>query len=446
MDRTNVAFYLPNKGFKDIDCRNINQGNPGIGGSEYALLTVAKKLSESAETLRVEVVADEVNSLLPSGIKYHEANSLFAVVDYAEKTGIDIIVFRFGAFTGFDSFVRTYSGPVRFVVWCANFVPAWNLKLYANSRAVARLVTVGMEQMDLYRDHAAFNKSDYIYNAIPQTQFDDIRKTHLTPFRERASEVTYVGSIIPGKSFHVLAKAWPEIIKAVPDATLNVIGSGQLYDRNQRLGKFGIAEEGYENSFIDYITENGKILPSVKFWGVLGKEKEKVLSVTKVGVPNPTGNTETFGFTAVELQMSGAVIATQKCPGYLDTVVTPPSVLYETPGRLAESVVRLLNDKTTVTEGVLEHIERKFSLDHIYKDWERLLGHAIPRGVPLRGREIKANPDYRHKRLKESLRKIKGAVPFGYRTIPSVATAKGSVRHWLERFILKRQGINTTRK
>lgn len=79
----------------------------------------------------------------------------------------------------------------------------------------------------------------------------------------------------------MIAKAWKTVLAAVPDAKLNVIGAGNLYDRNSKLGKYGIAEESYENSFMPYLTEKfeedgeikERILPSVKFWGLMGVEK-----------------------------------------------------------------------------------------------------------------------------------------------------------------------------
>lgn len=63
-------------------------------------------------------------------------------------------------------------------------------------------------------------------------------------------------------------------IKKVPQAQLYVIGGGNLYNRNAVMGKYGIATQEYENEFMPYITDDdGKILPSVHFCGILGKEK-----------------------------------------------------------------------------------------------------------------------------------------------------------------------------
>jgi hypothetical protein len=40
-----IGFYLNNSVLDNIDYRNIIEGNPGIGGSEYALLSITTLLS-----------------------------------------------------------------------------------------------------------------------------------------------------------------------------------------------------------------------------------------------------------------------------------------------------------------------------------------------------------------------------------------------------------------
>ena len=32
-----IVFYLPNKNLKGIDCTRLEEGNPGIGGTEYII-------------------------------------------------------------------------------------------------------------------------------------------------------------------------------------------------------------------------------------------------------------------------------------------------------------------------------------------------------------------------------------------------------------------------
>ena len=105
------------------------------------------------------------------------------------------------------------------------------------------------------------------------------------PFRKEndGKTVTYIGSLVPTKGFHLLANAWKAVLAEVPDAQLHVVGSGKLYDRNSKLGAYGIAEESYENSFIKGITDRaGELLPSVHFHGVMGEEKKELIARTSV--------------------------------------------------------------------------------------------------------------------------------------------------------------------
>ena len=96
-----------------------------------------------------------------------------------------------------------------------------------------RIVCVGNEELELYCDHKAFKKSTVIFNAFPLPS-----STPFTiPFQERENEVTFLASIVPHTHFHLLAKVWKEVIRQVPDAHLNVIGSGNLYNNSKALGK-----------------------------------------------------------------------------------------------------------------------------------------------------------------------------------------------------------------
>ncbi|WP_332400851.1 glycosyltransferase [Lactococcus laudensis] len=157
-------------------------------------------------------------------------------------------------------------------------------------------------------DHNIFNKFFYIYNAINLDNY---------PIRDNVQEnniICFVGSITPAKGFHVLAKQWPKIKKKIPDAKLYVIGSGNLYDRNQRLGKFSIAESTYEKTFINYLTDrNGAISSDVKFFGVLDNNlKIEVMNKAKVGVVNPTARGETFCISAIEFEALDIPVVSRK--------------------------------------------------------------------------------------------------------------------------------------
>jgi glycosyltransferase involved in cell wall biosynthesis len=221
-----------------------------------------------------------------------------------------------------------------------------------------------------------------------------------------------MGSIVEYKGFHLLAKAWKKVLEKMPDAHLNVIGTGALYDNTVKLGKWGLAEESYENSFMPYLTDNnGDILPSVTFWGKLGATKYEILKCTKVGVPNPSGVSETFCKTAIEFQSMGALVTTIKYVGFLDTVYSS-GLLYSDINLLADSIVALLSKKENDYENCMNFIEQNFSYEKVCEKWIQLFDDLKHKRAVKVSAQLK-NRDYNQKWLTELNRKIKLIIPFG---------------------------------
>jgi glycosyltransferase involved in cell wall biosynthesis len=230
-------------------------------------------------------------------------------------------------------------------------------------------VFVGRQQYDRYIDHKIIKKSTYIYNMYPEIN-DSGRKrmdTHI---------VTYIGSLVPQKGFHVLANAWKSILEKVPDAELYVIGSGKLYSRNATLGKYSIAEQTYEELFMDGLTDkDGMVLPSVHFLGVMGSEKKEIILKTAVGVPNPTGRTETFGISALDFEALGTPVVTIAKGGFLDTVIDKRTGrLYHSTNELAMMIVELLTNKQLNEEygrnGI--YLAKEFAPEKIICQWDKI--------------------------------------------------------------------------
>ena len=252
-------------------------------------------------------------------------------------------------------------------------------------------------------DLPAYKKSDYIYNCFDIDE-DTIAAVRNNSFSERKNIVTYIGSIVPAKGFHILAKAWPEIEKSVPDAQLYVIGSGQLYDRDAVMGSFNIAENTYESMFMRYLTNGEKIKDNVHFMGIMGKEKESILLKTKVGVPNPSGNTETFGLTALEFQSNGAKVITKKCTGNMDTVFN--GNLYSDEKNIAKLIINALKSKDLDYESFVKKNDALFSKDMVIKQWEKLFKDGYVLEPADRSFSKLPNKEFRLKWLKYILHKI----------------------------------------
>lgn len=420
MDKIKVAFYLPNKGFQNINFDNYKIANPGIGGSEYAVWLIADELSRKSTSLECYLIVDKITKNLQKQnytLKYVELTSKEEISEIVISKNIQYLVFCHGLFDG-NQYWNSIRGKYKVIVLCECFASRKKLTEYARNKDIVRILAVGQEQLDLYRDHRAFKKSDYIYNPITLEQIEMAAKQY-SPSR-KSYKVTYMGSLTPAKSFDVLAKAWPKVLKRMPEAQLNVIGGGNLYDRNIKLGKWGLAEAGFEAKFMRYLVDDkGLLLPSVHFFGVLGKEKNEILKDTWVGVPNPTGSSETFGIVTVEMQLAGTLIATKRCPGFLDTVVNPQSVLYDSSRLLAKSIVKLLNRHNETYEETCGIIKEKFLLDKVADEWERLFSECIPNNTYLHDRNKLVNPFFACKWLRELNRRFKDLI-HGYSVFPSI--------------------------
>lgn len=414
----NVGFFFENGSSDEgMDLRHIDTVCPIKAGTPYLFFLIAHLLAVRDNGISVTLFLWH-RMVFNDAIRVECVGSLSEAHHLCAQLGINYLVVKHS-----DSYWETIKqtraeAGVRYIVWCHNFVSFRRLRDYAKCDAVARLICVGREQADIYRDHRAFRKTDWIYNTVDNSLFKASGK-NLTPVSRREHIVTYVGAVIPGKGFHVLAKAWPEVLKAVPDAQLYVIGNGKLYGDDVVLGDYGLAEKSYEKRFMKYLTDDsGRLLPSVHLMGLMGREKYSILEQTKVGVPNPSGLTETFCNSAVEMQLMGAVIASRRCTGYMDTVET--GKLIGSPRRLASCITDCLLASDDNYRETFQALEDKFSPETVILQWEELLLHSIAQGKRLQPLLPLVHPDYELKKYKEYLRKAKEQHPWLYTVLPSL--------------------------
>lgn len=365
-----VGFYLDNSTFASVDCTTVSKGNPGIGGTEYMFLLISSILSARDNGIDVTFFTT-FKSKFPKDLNVEYCDDLNKCIIIAESEGFDFLVIKHDVEANIHSNIldRQNKLNTQVVVWAHVFMCYWELDYYASNPNISKIVNVGRETLELNIDHKAYDKSTYIFNAVNPSGAKEAVKAH--PFEKRGHVVTYIGQLSPFKGFHLLAKSWKKILEMVPDAQLFVIGSGKLYDKDATLGPYNIASSEYESQFMPYLTDdNGRILDCVHFMGVMGEEKNEILLRTKVGVPNPSGITETFCISAVEMQLMGARIATYKSPGFIDTVRN--GILGRKRSDLADNIIRLLNSHTTDYDSTVDYIETNFSPDAVVTKWEDL--------------------------------------------------------------------------
>jgi len=434
MSKIKVGLYLVNKGYQGVDLSKPEDGNPGIGGTQYNFLTLPYYYMKYFDDVEFVFYA-HITDTLPLGFEAVELENVSDAAQKAKQDGCDIFVYRPTQDTEGKEFLENLKDiKIKTLAWVHN-TPFKQLGKISKHPYIVRYVNVSKEQYDMLRDHPIIYKTDMICNG-----FDP---KHYTPKDEIQKEksVVYMGSLIYSKGFHVLARVWKKVLDKVPEAKLEVIGSGQLYNRNSKLGKWEIADESYESIFRPYLSdEKGNKLDSVIFHGVLGKEKISIMQKAMIGCPNPSGMTENCPGVAIEFQACGTAIVSGAFCGILDTVEGGKTgLLGKSCDELVENIVSLLQDEQYARElgqNGVKFVQEKFDYKKISTKWkntfEDIMSDKDAEILP-----IDQNPDYEYKQLSEKMRLLKEKYKF-LRWIPAYIQVRPYHRKVLKILGMKR--------
>jgi glycosyltransferase involved in cell wall biosynthesis len=308
-DNMRVLFYIDNSGLESVDLSNPKKGNPGIGGTEYATLLLASLIASEGVDV---TISTSCPSRLPSNVNQVVIPKISKVVEFAAKKNF-ILVTRVKQFDNSELLLaaRNWS-RLKLIIWM-HLQPTWEqMSVLSQEVAVKSVVCLGFHQyLDLI-DHKLREKATVIgYPMIPYN-------IHPIPRKKLYGKAVFVGALVPQKGFHLLADIWAKVKERIPEATLDVIGSGALYNRNLKLGPRQLAEIGYERRIFEKLSPYDG---SVNFLGHLAEaEKRRIIRQAAVGIVNPSGNTETFCLSAVEIQSEGVPVVTMQRNGLRDTV------------------------------------------------------------------------------------------------------------------------------
>lgn len=401
-----IAFYLDTRNIQTVDVRDVDAGNPGMGGTEYMFFLIASKLANRRPvTLYVTAPGS-----FPPNLPCIEVKGVADVVASMQARGESVLVLRESEVLPNLATLKATDRKV--IVWAHNYSGHRTLRACVACPSIVRYLCVSREQYENLRDEDVFGKSDFVFNAMVTRSWPE------RTAQPMEDNVFYMGSLIEAKGFHVLAKQWHRIAEAVPSAHLHVVGTGQLYDRNVRLGTFGLASPEYERRFLPCLTDQGELRKDVTFHGNLGADKLEVLARAKVAVANPTGVGETFCITAVEFGLLGVPVVTKKVGGPVNVIEDGVTgILYRHESQLAESVIRLLREtdlRDRMGQAASQRVRALFDIEPVLGKWEEVLQQVLSR--------CQATPDLRmlgtSKPLKEWNRRIR-ALP-GLHWLPSI--------------------------
>ena len=365
MNTLKILFVWNDSDINNVDLRNPELGNIGVGGTDFLFGSIPHELGKRGLG-KISVLHENASNILSPLVTSIVTPEGKGIVETLKNVAgdFDLIVTR--ASDQLGSLIEGLPASTRVIAWAHNHLRGPMLNWLGREPRVVAIVNVGREQMLLTRLSQSYAKSTWIDNPVYETP--------LAGDAVRGCRAVYMGALVPSKGFLGLAKMWPIIKKAVPHAELDVIGSTDLYGAasksdNQYLQKI--------HDHLDYKSGHS----GVHFHGKLGAEKSNILNRALVGLPNPTGFTETSCLSALEMSAAGLAIVAPRRWGFCDTVSPQYSgILAKNKASYVQSVVSLLsNPESTQRLGlsgrswVISH----FSHDRICAEWQLLFQNLL---------------------------------------------------------------------
>lgn len=368
-NKIKTAFYMNNNGIALRNLRDIENGNPGIGGSHYMQILLAHCLAQQYQDIAVTMYVTE-RQCFPAGIESKTVKGIEDALCQMKKDKCSVFILSnwmdvLGTGTEVLELIEKYR--IKTIIWAHIFMNYQQYAYMSVSKYIRLFVCLGKQQLEMMRGLRLYRKSTYINYAVPPVHTS--REIHDKKI------VVYVGALYPYKGFHILAKYWKSIKKEVRDAQLWVVGSAKLYGDHIQLGKYGIAEAGYEKQFVQYLRGTGReIDASVHFLGNLGgSEKEKVVSQATVGIFNPCGRTETFGLSGVEFEAMGIPVVSIYRNSSLDIIKHEETgLLYKDEKEFPEYIIKLLKDSEYnqyLGRQARDYVTEEFKREKMIREW-----------------------------------------------------------------------------
>lgn len=369
-----IRFYLDNSRISERVIDKLENGNPGLGATEYLFYSIVLYLHQRGRNVQLLLAKEQT---IHYDLNVVVVGSDIQALEYtAEKKG-ELLITRNCKSKAFYNAVDTYN--IKVIIWAHNY--QWEeLDWISSTKNVGAYVCVSKAQMEEISISKAFPKMTYIYNFIAPAQFKNY--SH----REDKKIIVCQGALTKEKGFYELARIWPEIKKMVPGVSLYVLGTGKLYDAHVKLGTYGLADEEYEKAFMPFfLSQKGKggIDPHVHFLGNIAdpEEKEKIIRQGNVGVLNLTGNSECCPMSGAEMQALGIPLVTINRLGCRDVVSNRKSgYCVKTTREAKERIVYLLNHhyiSEKMGNAAYRFSKERFNRDKILDEWETLIVNVL---------------------------------------------------------------------
>ena len=370
-----IAFYLDN--IKDeIDYQNYNVSNPGIGGTQYLIWTLASKLAERSNDIEVYVFTEKKVKFIKE-IYSECVIDLKDAIKKAKDHNIDFFILR-GPYIEISVIKYINECKLNVIVWSHNFENFRTIYNLSKCKYLVKNICVSSEQLNYLYDTKLYEKSTYIYNALNFNIFNNLKESNFDI--NEAKSICYMGNLYPNSGYEILLDIWKMIEKEYGNSiSLKIIGSKDLYDSDKMKKRYSLKTfKRLEKKERVLYNKNGLLKENIKLYGIQGgEEKNDIMRNSHVGVANITPQGDTFGLSVVEFQALNVPVISINKDGVRETVVNNSTgILVNNKKELYKALKKILDNETLRNElsinGYIE-MKRRFDLDEIIKEWEELL-------------------------------------------------------------------------
>jgi glycosyltransferase involved in cell wall biosynthesis len=367
-----LAFYFDASKLGEWEWSTFLNGEVGMSGTDGQFLLLVNEMSD---LFKVYFYLNEGYSSTDKLTTVRVQDLSAAALD-AKHQKVDLLIFNNKGDDSTREGIKTLNTLDQpFIMWDHNG-PAKDFEdLLSKSSSLRRIVCVSKAHANWHRHKRYFNKVTFIYNG---KDYAGILPTN----RDEKFNIGYLGAVDESKGFHWVAKAWPKVKSAIPNASLTVIGSIKTHDRTRKTGDLGIAAEEFETNYIKpYLGNTLHEMSGVNFTGHISpKEMVSHFRRLNLGIVNPNikgGATETFCVSAIDFQGHGIPVIGGNAGGLRETVQNRKTgILINNSEKLADAIIGLVKDKRlllSLTENCSKWVIEKFSRREIISEWINLI-------------------------------------------------------------------------
>lgn len=343
-----IAFYLGLRNSKEkIKLKNVENGNPGIGGTQYLFLLTIKHLNRKVTGNYAVLLTDILDEIGDNDIPTQYVGDEVGALDYCKSNLVSVLVINANAIDKIDK--NVLNTQIRVFLWAHNTLTYKQQRIAATTSCIERIICVSESQYQNMKDSPCFEKCTYINNVIPALFYDSSIQSNYSE-----QKAIYIGSVMPQKGVHNLLEIWKYVENVLPKANLFIFGGANVWNIETKLGKDGVADK-YYSRIIQHRLSRLKHPENVHFMGVRGWEEiNKMILTARVGIVNPSHylRDETFCMSAIEMEAHGIPVVSRKRQDGLGTSIQNgiTGFLEENDKQIANRIVSFLSDKTLCNE------------------------------------------------------------------------------------------------